>query len=217
MGKTGDSDFEANLGNDINEEVCDDEGCDEEEYFDIDLTDEQEYVLAMNAVLTESNEQSHYHLHGEFDEEHGRILGTNTLRKFWDIDSAESLRETITWLMTEGHRIGYERLYAAGELPEDYPPSILAWDLCRLMSIARWGAAAGYIHDEEAWTWLYTCGRQLELAFNSFSEIGANFIAGHRYWADGSVNKSIAEAFDYLADEENEDSVWNEVEWGYYY
>ena len=95
-------------------------------------------------------------------------------------------------------------------------PSILAWDLCRLVSVARFGAAAGYLSETEAWKWILDAARELNAAFGSWRELGANYMAGRRYWAqEGNAEASTAFERTYaaLVDERNEASPWNRISW----
>lgn len=182
------------------------------------LTKEQLYLLAMNALLTEANDQLHDTLYGESDAEQAKEIAANTLEEFWEITDKNSLMEIINWLHSGGHRMNFTTDIADGTIsdPEEWPEHIDAWDFCRVMSLARWGAAAGYITDEEAWTQMRISANYLETKFSSFKELGENYIHGYEYWFDEAVNDDIDEAFDWLLDEENKESPWINIEWGYY-
>ena len=182
------------------------------------LTEEQLYLLAMSALLTESNDQHHDVLYGEHDDSYGKKLGINTLKKFWDISDRESLMDTINWLYSEGHRVPFLNDLADGTItdPEEWTDNIDAWDFCRIMSLARWGAAAGYISDDEAWNQLKMCGSFLEQRYSSFEDIANHYLNGYEYWFDEAPNESFVAAYDYLTDPENNESPWNLIKWGYY-
>ena len=95
-------------------------------------------------------------------------------------------------------------------------PSILAWDLCRLVSVARFGAAAGYFPEAEAWSWILEAARRLRAAFASWCELGDNYMTGRGFWAQQGGAEAIARfkrIHARLIDPTNASSPWNQITW----
>ncbi len=186
------------------------------------LNEEQLYMLAMSALLTETNEQKHDALYGDYDAGNAKEVATKVLEEAWDVTGKDDLMDVIEWLFSEGHRVEYLSDLAEGVItdPEEWPEHIDAWYFCRAISLARWGAAAGYIADEEAWNQIRMCAGYLETRFNSFKEIGENYLHGFENWASDEFYEEVydvfEESFDWLLDAENKESPWLNIEWGYY-
>lgn len=62
----------------------------------------------------------------------------------------------------------------------------LAWDLVRVIMLARAGAAAGYLSAEEALDITFVASRGLQERFSSWEELGSHFLRGRWYWASES-------------------------------
>lgn len=91
--------------------------------------------------------------------------------------------------------------------------SILAWDLCRLVSVARFGAASQYLTDDEAWEWILDAASTQRNAFSSWRELADNYLIGRKFsWidhGDTEVNLAVKK----LLDKNNSLSPWNHIPW----
>lgn len=91
--------------------------------------------------------------------------------------------------------------------------SILAWDFCRLISVARFGAAAGYVSEEEAWEWILNSSEVLKNQFSSWRTMSENYLVGRQFWGDENGRIEIEEAQRYLLDSQNTTSPWITIPW----
>jgi hypothetical protein len=99
----------------------------------------------------------------------------------------------------------YARLGATG---------ILGWDLIRFIFLCRWGYAAGYLTQQEAWDTMIPAARALRHSFTSWRELGENYTIGRQFWdPDEHVTSGyfLRKAFDRLLSDP--ESPWNRVPW----
>jgi hypothetical protein len=122
-----------------------------------------------------------------------------SLESWWDITDAESALTTLTWLQDVGHRDELdEALLAAPQGDADERArfvakhadaleahGILAWDLCRLVQVARTSAKAGYVSEEQAWTFILSAAQALQQEYSSWMELGEDYLLGNRFFANG--------------------------------
>lgn len=196
--------------------------------------DWQRWGLAAGGILTQLNKDNFDAL--EFG--YGRDVSQRCLRDWWDVHSNADLDRTLQWLYFEGHNaecIGLcEELrsfkYADPTTDEDDPQTrafyrfliqqhqrlekhgLAAWDLSRLVNVARWGYTSEYISDETAWFWIRRASQHLQLEFSSWTDLGANFLLGYRYWNKGSdLPSDILAAHAWLVGAP--ESPWQVVPW----
>lgn len=92
--------------------------------------------------------------------------------------------------------------------------SILGWDLSRYLCLCRWGYLCGWLDEEEAWELMIPVARRLQETFDSWEDLGQNYLIGRQYWSlkhtqeDGELYE---EAFDRLC--EMPSSPWNRYPW----
>ena len=182
-------------------------------------TEEQFRALAFGAVLAERNRNSHQFLFTDRTGYSAEKWGKELLSGGWGVDSRADLISRLEWLLTEGHRVGFQNDLKNGELPKFLkkgPEDILAWDFGRMVNVARWGYGAGYIDGNEAWNWLLTASYGSQLAFNSWKEFGESYMAGRSYWAGKKIKEmddETKEAYDRLLYPENKKSPWIAIPW----
>lgn len=214
------------------------------------LTPEQQFGLAVSAILTEMNGQRHDCLHGDKPGISLKTQALEILSSYWDVSNPEQLEETLQWLSEKGHREEYEVMHGAisnaGPISDPLEllkeesvkqmsaderkefqrqaacvntcrqkhSSILAWDLCRLVSVARFGAGAGYLTEAEAWQWIRAAAWKLRLAFDSWHEMSENYLVGREFSGFSDAEKKVERTIVSLLDANNGASVWNQVPWG---
>lgn len=92
--------------------------------------------------------------------------------------------------------------------------SLMGWDYCRLIMLYRWGYTAGYISEEEAWATIMPIAGMLQNVFESWEDLGRNYIIGRQFWS-----YKFTEENGYLYDEafvrmlEMRSSPWNKYPW----
>lgn len=213
------------------------------------LTPEQQFGLAVSAILTEMNGHRHDCLHGDKPGLSLKSQALEILSSYWDIHSPEQLEETLQWLSEKGHREEYEVMHgaitnagpisdplellteeavkqmSAGERKEfqrqaacvatyrQKHSSILAWDLCRLVSVARFGAGAGYLTEAEAWRWIRAAAWKLRLAYDSWQEMSDNYLVGREFSGFSDTDGTVENIVKSLLDVNNAASIWNKVPW----
>lgn len=92
--------------------------------------------------------------------------------------------------------------------------SLLAWDYARYISLCRWGYLVGYLSEEEAWERMLPAARTLQSAFDSWKDLGENYLIGREFWSlertqkDGHLYRTAFQKL--LADPA---SPWNRYAW----
>jgi len=79
-----------------------------------------------------------------------------TLREYWEIASTAQVRETLAELQT-------------------VPEGNLAWDLMRVIIVARFAEGAKYIEPNESWAAIAAVRPRLQQAFGSWQELAAAY------------------------------------------
>jgi hypothetical protein len=113
------------------------------------------------------------------------------LERDWDVTDAASARQVLGWLQQEGHRAALAEALEGGAPPEGKrgryfakhrealaQKGILAWDLCRLVSVARAAHTLGLLDAGEAWGVVLEAGAALAAEYGSWEALGDSFILG---------------------------------------
>jgi hypothetical protein len=111
------------------------------------------------------------------------------LRQNWGVDGvtrrkkAEQSRNTLDWLQGVGHRreLGEP---ADGEAFRD----LFAWDMARLVHVARHAFHAGFLDESEAWSYIRPAARETQRHCPSWAEYGRRFARGRTRWGVGKCN-----------------------------
>jgi hypothetical protein len=105
-------------------------------------------------------------------------------------------------------RIAHQYYESLGE------KSILGWDLSRYLCLCRWGYLCGWLGEREAWDLMIPVARRLGERFDSWEELGENYLIGRRYWSLKQTEQNghlFEEAMDRLR--EMPSSPWNRYPW----
>ncbi len=135
-----------------------------------------------------------------------------SVKSGWGATDRKSLLEALSWLKETGHSAKYAaHLKMLDENPgvDDAKLASLsadvkltaegfafarqfrtivgkkglrAWDLCRLINLARLGYALGYIGEEEAWKWIDESAAVLRDTCSSWMDLGNQFMLGRMFW-----------------------------------
>jgi hypothetical protein len=201
------------------------------------------WALGCAAVLTERNHDDHTRLAGCDLTERSKAEKRVILSDSWGINNRADLLATLTSLEEEGHRAdfevvgrliagldqdAYERLLATESEPEAISKmeiartyytqsgdkSLYGWDYSRAICLCRWAYVAGYLSEEEAWNKIMPLAKALQEKFDSWEDLGRNYLIGRQFW---SHNETVANGWLYedavqrLLD--MRDSPWNQCPW----
>jgi len=110
----------------------------------------------------------------------------------------------LDWLGGEGDRSDPEKAAAATD------QDLLAWDMARLVHVARSARHARFLDESEGWTYVLAAGAQVYGAFRGWDDFGPAFLRGRLAWAaavdakvEGAVQRLLAEP----------ESTWNRRAW----
>jgi hypothetical protein len=198
------------------------------------LADWQRWGLAAGGALTQWNQGTFERL--AFGE--AGAASRRGLSEWWDVDSPSDLDVILNWLYDEGHNARCLALcdeirsldYTDPTTDEDEPEArafyrfllkehayfedkeMVGWDLSRLVNVARWGYNSKYITADDAWEWIRLASQGLQDAFESWLDMGVNFLMGYRYWSNGGeIPSALLAAHHWLAS--SKDSPWQKIEW----
>ncbi|MGW1372983.1 DUF1266 domain-containing protein [Streptomyces sp. NPDC002446] len=173
------------------------------------LTVHQQWMVSLDAILAERMwGHSHLMLYPL-----KRINPTNcrvSLEQSWDVTSPESLRSTLHWLATEGHRVQMAPVLG-------HPP--VAWDFGRYVTVVRQGFGAGYVDEPGAWQLLAGAVAPVAQTYGSWQAFAQDFVAGRQLWMQGAGSEwagsqdDTVQAVRRLMDPTNPGSPWRQVAW----
>lgn len=90
--------------------------------------------------------------------------------------------------------------------------SLVAWDYARYISLCRWGYVAGLLSEQEAWQKIMPAAQRIQDAYDSWQELGENYIIGIAFWSDDQAER---ERCDYALSQllTDEASPWTTLPW----
>lgn len=171
------------------------------------------WALATHALITETNRARHDLLGGcerTLEETQNR---RKNLAEWWGVRNREDLIKTLRWIEEGGHRKDFDELRqyikalpfderkaflkqieADPEINNKYhvisyyraiygDKSIVAWDFARYTVLCGWGYVAGYFTEEEAWRRMMPAARLLQQTFDSWEDLGKNYMIGREFWS----------------------------------
>lgn len=154
------------------------------------------------------------------------------LSEGWSIRGRDDVLRTIDWLVNQGHTADASQVIeasATGYVPLCDDPDgriafalrnqaelrskgLVAWDLGRLISVARWSCTAGYISSDEAWDWISLASTRIQSCYQSWEDCGRGWLLGYGYWKDGGeIDKAFLERLNWL--NRSARSPWKRIEW----
>jgi hypothetical protein len=137
----------------------------------------------------------------------------------------------LKWLWEEGHSRECRELLAALPEADEVDPAgfpvfvwshrdelqtsqLLAWDLCRLIQVPRWGYTADYLEEDDAWSWILHAAQKLQRSFRSWEATGQNFLLGYEFWIrlnEAPDDPDWRRAYEWLVSDP--ESPWNQLPW----
>jgi len=201
------------------------------------------WALATSALLAEHNAKRHNLLGTAIRTEENAREQAWSIFRWWGIANRGDLIEQLDSLRAEGHRAEFnmitgafsdrtktnvqivEELRKAGmadnrimvaqaEGPMLGPKSILGWDYCRYVALCRWGYLVGYLAEDEAWARIMPAAELLQATFDSWGDLGKNYLIGRQFWSASHSGKSGAgfrKAYRKLLDDP--ESPWRACRW----
>lgn len=206
-------------------------------------TEEQKHwALATTAVLTAFNQERHDILGCDQQSEEGITREKQILSDWWGVDCREDLFFVLDWLEQVGHRKRFEEMgqYMKTLQEEEFrsmqdalveedssswetvlkywfwlgEKSLVGWDFCRYIHLCRKGYYLGYLSEHEAWRLIMPKARLLQETFDSWKDLGENYLIGREFWSLERTKASgwyFYQAFQRLLDDPQ--SPWNTIVW----
>lgn len=202
------------------------------------------WSLGCAAVLNERNHCRHDSLSPCDINKRNIRAWKKSLVKWWKVRSREDLFDSLRWIEEGGHRKRFndwgkyiqglsdeeytklvkeksndkEKLYEILIAKEYYEKlgekSLWGWDYCRYICLCRWGYLVGYISKEEAWERIIPVAQMLQKKFDSWEDLGLNYLIGRKFWSYQYTKKNgdkYEDAFQRLLDMRS--SPWNKYPW----
>lgn len=201
-------------------------------------------ALGCSAVLNERNGDKHDTLSPRDITEENIKSWKESLDRWWGATNREELLGNLEWVEKGGHRLRFEYVgeFIEGLSKEQYgaiiesemfdlehlyeiliakkyyrklgAKSLLGWDYSRYICLCRWGYLVGWLSEDEAWERIMPIAEILQGKFNSWEELGQNYLIGREFWSYQYTKESsriYKEAFDQLM--KMESSPWNKISW----
>jgi hypothetical protein len=166
-----------------------------------------------------------------------------TLKESWDIENNADLMRNLYWLESRGHRASFQKLgreiqklsfdefakmlknttdkdrFNELQVAREYYPklgkkSLVGWDFARAIFLCRTGYECGYISENEAWYRIMNYAQYLQQTFDSWEDLGRNYIIGRKFWSYQRTQASggdFEDAFKILT--ETPSSPWKKLDW----
>jgi hypothetical protein len=203
---------------------------------------QKRWALATTGLLTEFNGERHDILGGVELTEEEITRQKRLLSEWWGVDCREDLFFVLDWIEQVGHRRRFEEMgQYMKKLQEDEfrsmlselaqedssswetvlrswfwlgKKSLIGWDFCRYIHLCRKGYFLGYISESEAWNLIMPKARLLQQTFESWKDLGENYLIGREFWSLERTKASgwyFQQAFKKLL--ESPESPWHTLPW----
>lgn len=200
------------------------------------------FGLALTAPLFEHNQHEHDSLYGGSKKEIARQMKP-VLERDWGISSADQLKTTIKSVSQNGHNsdymaqqsffnqlsekqsLSYVNLVKQNQDSDamiivnnykniQHQNGIIAWDLARVICLARWGAAVGFLTDDEAWEIIMNIAKSIQRLFSGWKEYAVSYFSGRQFWmedASDELTNQLKSLFKKLINDQS--GVWYKINW----
>lgn len=176
------------------------------------LSPTQLWGMALCAVLTEMNRDSHDVLFGRGEAQGDLERTQHSLKRDWGIETRDDLLDMLKWLENEGHNRGYMRRHRYLstlsdaererqvescrdniELYNEYlivknnlaildNVGIEAWDIGRYVNLCRWGMTTGLLNENEGWRRIIGIAIYAQRRYSGWFHFAVSYITGRQYW-----------------------------------
>ena len=172
------------------------------------LTARQRSCLALSSMYSLLNARSDETLDGHSwwlrQESWDMLSGSWSIKGRTIAAKRDRALVVLDWLGGEGDRSDPDRRAAASER------DLLAWDMARLVHVARSARHARFLDEPEGWTYVLAGGTRVAGAFRGWDDFGHSFLCGRRAWA-GAADAKVEGAIERLQAEPG--STWNQRAW----
>jgi len=208
------------------------------------VTGPKGWALGCSAVLTEYNIYRHDTLALAEITIQSIDRAREGFDEWWGIRTKRDLLKQLRRLKKRGHRASFRELgeKLSGITEEQYQQllnrekgnaerlneyrivkryyselgdrGILAWDYSRYIYLCRNGYMSGFLSEQEAWELIMPIARELQKRFDSWEQMGTNYLIGRQYWSYKQTQKSgreLEDAYQRLLDMKS--SPWNRYSW----
>lgn len=124
--------------------------------------------------------------------------------------SEKEVDARIERIEDEEDRVQWKTLWKNASRAAKSEGGVLAWDHARYVALCRWGYAAGYLSQEEAWKRMDGIAKELQKAYTSWEEFGEAYCIGYDCWRPGK-GEETEKAFERL--KTSETSPWKTTPW----
>ncbi len=134
----------------------------------------------------------------------------------WPLLRRLSLRDQLLEKIDPKYKIKqqYRRQFVNDHAEDIADKSLMGFDLMRVISLARWGAGAEYLTEDEAWNWIMPTAQKLQQAYTSWKDLGDSYVIGRQFWSHSETLRNghyNNQAVYWLA--QNEHSPWKILDW----
>lgn len=171
------------------------------------------WALATCGLLTESNQGRHDLLGSSEPTDENIRRRRESLAEWWGIHNHDELLAALDSLERGGHRERFNRMgaYLATLTEEQFEEarskaknnlqlanrlavvrrhyvrlgrkSLIGWDYSRYVALCSWGTLVGYMKEDEAWQRIMPVARLLQRTFDSWEDLGENYLIGRQFWS----------------------------------
>jgi len=183
------------------------------------------WEIRLSGILAQYNRYGFAELRPFEDSPAFRVREANSIKSGWNVIDRQSLLANIQWLYDVGHSADYERCAAlidahpdlsAGEAAaaagdRSITPqriefarsvkdaigkqSLCAWDMARLVYLARDGYALGFLSEKETWAWIDKAAGRVLGRYRSWVDFGNGYLLGRLFWTSGDPDDARSLSF----------------------
>ena len=89
--------------------------------------------------------------------------------------------------------------------------NVLAWDMGRMVNVARWCFALGYISEEKVWEYIFHAEKECLKIYKSWADFAAAYTIGRVIWAGSGQSAHVFHTVEMLLNDD--ESPWRLLGW----
>lgn len=157
---------------------------------------QKEWFLAAGAMVAEIDGDRLDLLGGVENIAEVAAARRQTLLEVWEIRSRQDLIEEIQKL-----------------LQDDRDPARIGWNYPRAINLARFGYAAGYLQEDEAWAFIVPAAGRIQKTFSSWQQVGQIYLQARAGWYSRRIADRRQAEWAYRELVGDHDSPWRKYPW----
>jgi len=182
------------------------------------LSIEQQRWMNVGGVLTAMNFEFVNRLKTGRPIKENRVM----MKEWWGISNRQTALDALESLVNTGHRKSFDERLNRDQFRADLVDfgivseredldsiSTLAWDMGRLVNVARWCFDLGYTSEGEAWKYIETAYREVQGIYVSWREFATGYLIGRALWSE--MERDVVRIVAGLL--EDKDSPWVVFGW----